>query len=708
MILNSIHIQNFKGLRDVVFEPGSFGCLVGENNAGKSSVLQATVYALSRPSQLPITLHYDPALPVTFTMAFSRVSEAQLLRLAGEHRSKIAALIVDEKLTLIVRYSPDQKCETTVMRRTPIEARYHDNAIGEMLAGKRSPAVYAAVADAFPEFINGLAENANIGVAKAHIGQAIAALPDNQFESIEGSLPTGMTSSITNLLPEPIYIAAVKNLGDDLKTTQTTPFGRLLGLLLEEMRPDLGQIRESLAHLNQLLNRVETDGAFADNRHPRVQGLEQRIEGFLKNNFPAIRLELSVPPPELRTILNSAQIFVDDGSRDLVDDKGDGIKRSLTFAILQTYVSYREEVTKAGEAIEDGELAARRPLLFLFEEPELYLHPRSQRILFDTLARISAENQVVVTTHSPLFFAPGVTAGFVRVAKHAGDPKPEGKLFPISLSLEPDKAEVFRLARFENADAAFFSRRVVLIEGESDDAFCKHIAKILQPEWCFDTQAIALVRVSGKGNFQKFRKFFEAFGLDVKLITDVDSLFDGYNHLGAPPALANTRAMALQAIDARIAALAMRAEPSTRQITDRVRSVSWRNRYEQAKAALRQVQANNMVDGPTIALIDGLFTWEQEVARVKVCQEDDAARAALTPLLDGLRAAGICVLSRGAIEDYYPAGAVGDQKPARAMHAITLLPDAASIAQVSYPLEPGRACELTEIFTSLFEPAEAA
>jgi putative ATP-dependent endonuclease of OLD family len=122
----------------------------------------------------------------------------------------------------------------------------------------------------------------------------------------------------------------------------------------------------------------------------------------------------------------------------------------------------------------------------LFEEPELYLHPRSQRILFATLGRISHTHQVVVTTHSSLFFAPGITASFVRVAKQDAAPKPVGQLFPVQFALDPTNAEVFRLTRFENTDAAFFSRRVVLFEGESDDAFCKHIAKILNPDWDFD------------------------------------------------------------------------------------------------------------------------------------------------------------------------------------------------------------------------------
>ena len=40
---------------------------------------------------------------------------------------------------------------------------------------------------------------------------------------------------------------------------------------------------------------------------------------------------------------------------------------------------------------------------FILEEPELYLHPQAQRSLFDSLQELSAENQVLLCTHSSSF-----------------------------------------------------------------------------------------------------------------------------------------------------------------------------------------------------------------------------------------------------------------------------------------------------------------
>ena len=157
-----------------------------------------------------------------------------------------------------------------------------------------------------------------------------------------------------------------------------------------------------------------------------------------------------------------------------------------------------------------GDITPSRPLCFLFEEPELYLHPRSQKILSDTLGSISKDHQVIVTTHSPLFFAPGITASFVRLAKKEASPKPVGILHPVDFELDIEQAQVFRLARFENADAGFFSTKVVLFEGESDDFFVRYIAKLLNADWDFDRANIALVELAARVIFKSLESFLNA------------------------------------------------------------------------------------------------------------------------------------------------------------------------------------------------------
>ncbi len=538
-----------------------------------------------------------------------------------------------------------------------------------------------------------------MAATKEFIAAAVRALPKDELEWAEAPLPSGIGTSISALLPEAIYIPAVKNFSDDLKATQSTPLGRLLGLLLEDMEPDLALIEQSLTQLNQLLNRITVDGRAQDRRHRKVRDLESLVEALLGRNFPVAKVELHIPPPELKTILNAAQIYVDDGSRDLVDNKGDGLRRSFAFALLQAYVLQLNAMRQG----QGGNVRAIKPLLFLFEEPELYLHPRSQRVLFNTLAKIAELHQVVVTTHSPLFFAPGVTASFVRVCKRAAVPKPIGILNPVNFSLDAKNSEVFHLARFENCDAAFFSGRVVLFEGESDDSYVKHISRLLNPSWDFDLSNVALVRVSGKGNFAKYRDFFAKFGIEVKIVADLDAIFDGYQHLGAGRAAAEARQLALRQIDECVARNHVVGQPNSRQIRRKLVQESYKSRYDEAKAALRAVQSGSPVDVGTIAALDRLFDWEQDLARELACRNDGAAARALVPLLDALRQDGVCVLSKGAIEEYYPVGmSAGGSKPDRSLRAASLVTCAEEAAALSVALADGRPVELVEVMQELF------
>lgn len=695
MILEQIDITNFKGLKASTFKATKFSCLVGENNAGKSTVLQAIVGALKQVS-LSSSQLYDPELCGEFKLTFSGITDADLERLGDSHRGKIEPLVVQGRFILIARCKAGEKVEYRILRKVPREARYRDESIELAFKGKRGNAIRAALEERYPEFVaNAPGDLGTIGKATEYLQQCLAALGEQELEIVDGPLPSGMAPSISALMPEPIYIPAVKNLADDMKTTQSTSFGRLLGLLLEDMEPDLARISESLLTLDTLLNRITRDGVRSDERHEKVRSLESLVEEILCQNFPSAKVELAIPPPQLRAILNTAEIYIDDGSRDLIENKGDGIKRSLTFALLQAYVQKQRERAAEG--------AAQRPLLFLFEEPELYLHPRSQKVLFDTLAAISSTHQVIVTTHSPLFFAPGVTAGFTRVAKEASAPKPIGVLYPIDFALDKASAEVFRLARFENADAAFFSTRVVLFEGQSDDSYLKHVARKLNADWDFERKSVGLVRVDGKGNFGKYRAFFQSFGMKVLVVADLDALFKDYEHLGADEASNAIRADVIQKIDARIQETGLAATPSASQIRDRFNRHSFKEKYANARAGLRNMHATRVVDDEALAQLDSLFSWESELTRCLACREDPVCAMTIVPLLDHLRTQGICVLSKGAIEEYYPEGCPADgSKPSRALKAASMVETEAHAAALSQPLGPGRSPELQQILAELF------
>ena len=167
----------------------------------------------------------------------------------------------------------------------------------------------------------------------------VSTLDEDLFESHDIPLPTGIDNSIRSILPEPIYIPAVKDLSDDLKTKESASFGKLLNILLGVIEDDLVEATETFENLRRKLNRViKEDGTIVDDRMDRVIEIEKTIQENLQETFRDVAIELEIPPPEIKTVLSNATIIADDGVRGPIDNKGDGFKRAITFSILRSYV----------------------------------------------------------------------------------------------------------------------------------------------------------------------------------------------------------------------------------------------------------------------------------------------------------------------------------------------------------------------------------
>src|SRR5436305_2063795 len=100
MEMSNLRIANFKGLRDLEMPLSRFGCLIGENNAGKSSILQALALFFSG-SPLPKTHFFDEGKEIRIEIKFSHIGEEDINRLAEEHRERIKAITPGGGLTLV-------------------------------------------------------------------------------------------------------------------------------------------------------------------------------------------------------------------------------------------------------------------------------------------------------------------------------------------------------------------------------------------------------------------------------------------------------------------------------------------------------------------------------------------------------------------------------------------------------------------------------
>lgn len=699
MILSHIAVKNYKGLQQAECKLSDFVCAVGENNAGKSSLLQSLLLFING-TKLSRTDFYNPDEEILITLILTDVTSESLSSLTEEHRTKIEPYVQNETLVLARRYATDGSSKLRVVTSVPRDEKYRAERLDIFFKGKTGQEIGMALLKFYPETTTEekAAKISTQKAAKEVIKEFVSSLRADQMMPDDVPLPTGIDNSIRSLMPEPVYIPAVKDLSDDLKTKESASFGKLLNILLDVIEDDLTEAAETFENLRKKLNRVVLeDGTILDERMERVKAIENTIQDNLQETFQNVSIELEIPPPHIKTVLSNASIIANDGVRGPIENKGDGFKRAITFSILRSYVQLSQD--RAWRKDGNDTRPSRGKFLFLFEEPELYLHPHAQNILYNALALISAKHQVVVTTHSPFFFSADETKTFVKVKKecHANLPKPIGKCYVIDLT-DINEKDKFQIISFESSNLAFFSSRIVLVEGDSELIVLPHIAQLLNSQWNFKSTSINMIKISGKSSFKRYKNFFAQFDVDVAMIADLDVLVNGFEKLEPSDSAINLRTNLLQEVDAIIDAENQLPKPSDRLLKEEFQ----RERSQRIYADIRSAKKKGNQD-EVVRLLEMFFSFERTKPRLEVLK--DASRANILrlkrDLLAELRNQHVYILEKGAIEAYYPVSITGSDKPTKAQILCNSISTADSARALSEQID-NRGTTMSE-FDAIFQ-----
>lgn len=695
--MNSLTVKNFRGLKNVKIPLSSFVCIIGENNSGKSSLLLALYYFL-KGKPISDKYFFDKSKPIKIELEISEITEEDLLRLKEEHRTKLIKEIEDDALKLVRKYNGG-KNELLVKKLVPIDERFDDKVIKDVLSGKRGGNVQKAMEEHLPEFADHFDGISTHDPAKEIVASIIKEMDESLKVEKEKSLPSGIPNSITALLPEPIYISAVKNLTDDAKTSSSATFGKIIKVLLDLIdEEEIKEVVDSLNKIDKYFNKIKNeDGTESEeDRLEKLKQLERISNDFLDDNFPNTSLEINVSPPDIEDLFSSSTVLIDDGVKGDIETKGDGLKRAVIFTLLRTYNEIKETST-----------THRKPYIFLFEEPELYLHPASQKILFEALCNLAKDDSpVITTTHSPIFFTLDHTGTFVKM-KRIDATAPYCEPFFVDIKEDLDKYDLIRIISFENNNAAFFSRKVLFVEGDSDLQFIKHISKILNEEWDFDTKNIPIIVIHGKGNALKYKEFFESFEIEVHMLFDLDIIVKDFHQLDVPKEIKEQRTALMEEVTKIAESEGIDGSPSRRRDVERVTSRhSVLEKYMKVKEIVETAYSSRFIDGEEAKIFmefsSHIFSIERDKVLKLIIHSDEYDLEMKDVLISSLREQNIYVLSKGELEDYYPEEIEGKNKWEKAVKACELLLTKDHILEVC-PIIPGYdKTELEFIFEKIF------
>lgn len=169
------------------------------------------------------------------------------------------------------------------------------------------------------------------------------------------------------------------------------------------------------------------------------------------------------------------------------------------------------------EAYGRGELKGG---VVIIDEPELHLHYQFQHEYLQVLRELNKTQncQYILVTHSESLIN-SRTINSVR--RFAMDEKGQTKIF--SPNLTSDQKSLIKILDNSRSTYAFFAKKVVLVEGDTDRYF---VRAIIQALYRLLEQEIAVLHIGGKGEFVKWRALFASFGLNVFSIADFDYLIN--------------------------------------------------------------------------------------------------------------------------------------------------------------------------------------
>jgi putative ATP-dependent endonuclease of OLD family len=465
LTLSQLKLNNFRSVKEETFWFQSLSVLIGQNNTGKTNVLDAISILLEGTGR-DVTREefFDPTNDFLIEGKVSGVGE-YLDILDPRHRPRIAGCIDNEGFITIRRVG-----NPTALTLSQIQIR-----------------------------------NTATGV----------------FDT-----PTGIDAAIRQILPEIVRVKPLADVADEVSGKSTSSLTKILTQISNEIetqaQPPLDQAYEVA---NALLNVLADPTDPAKEQDQRVRALieiEGRVTRYLQETFPKGKVRLKIEMPSVKQILGGVDVLLHDGALwQPYYRQGHGIQRVLLLSMLRALVL---------ELRERPENAVRRPFMLLMEEPELFLYPLAQEQMRDALESISALNQVIYATHSPLLLAPNRLQGLVRLhkvsypetnreqTKVVGTPMPEEML-------EHEK-DILTILNLQRSAHIFFADTVILVEGEAD----RHLHRAAFQK-LFDTtlelEDIALVEIGGKDRLTRLKRILKHVCPRVLAIVDVDYIWEG-------------------------------------------------------------------------------------------------------------------------------------------------------------------------------------
>ncbi|EIA08635.1 ATP-dependent nuclease [Flavobacterium frigoris] len=525
MKIHSLNISGFKRLKNVkiLFADATF--LIGQNNCGKSSTIKAIETLLSGKKQLSSSDYHSILDQETNEVKVDTntiILEAEFRNLPIEaqtwrgFKGRIFNYVVPadiEETGLSVTYRKTYELGKDVI----IEFKSKIRSIKEEFVECKKPQDYInnglpqeIIEEFFPEL------ESNIGKSKSSLEKLD--LIDEIWEISEEENwfqnPGGIPGNVLKMLPRflliPIDVGIHEIQGAGSGVLSTT-----LSELFQTVREHSEHFKNAQIHLDNLAKELDPK----DN-NSEFGKMMTELNNVLSSIFPDSKLHATTSLSDPSSLKPSFNVEMSSNIKTSVDNQGTGMVRAAVFGMLryrQLWLSKKED-------------EHARSIIICFEEPETYLHPSAANQMRDAIYELSSQSaQIISSTHSPYLI--DISRKPKQVLNRMFDCGNHVDCNSFSVSekflelQENQKDYVKMLLKIDNyISRIFFTKHVVIIEGDTEDILIKETLKRLDKlKYLRILSDFEIIKARGKASIIGLVKYLTSMGINPIVVHDKDS-----------------------------------------------------------------------------------------------------------------------------------------------------------------------------------------
>lgn len=532
MRLRRFEVTNYKCIARASLEWEDILVLIGENNAGKSTILSAIAAFLSgsaiKDSSLFRRHQTDAANAIELVGHFDSLSEDEKAQVAVRGRMNGDSWILKKRYW----FEPGEEGEAGGWK----EQLFSFSSTERITGWPLNDATWAAFPDEYEPLIAALPNRParpNAALKEALREVVRQQRPDWVLQDAPDWVPNpggggNWKSNANSILPRAIFVKAVQEASDETNAKDASTYGKLVNLIVERSLARRQEMADLQAAVDKVLALFRPDDANPGQQAQEVRDLQDRINTSL-NEVVGGKARIRTEAPELRSmVLPSTSLVIRDehaGIDTEVGHQGHGLQRTLVITLLQLLADAQAQAAAGQQPV------PQRSTVLLIEEPELYLHPQMERLMRDVLHKLAAHpsTQVACCTHSPVFLdIAGNHRAIVRMFKTANG---DSAAHQVTQDLfagpvhQVEKARLQTVARFHpTVNELFFAKSVVLLEEGSAIAAFERGADLMG---LFQRhkrlrREVTLVDCNGKKNIPPFQRVLNAFQIPYRVVHDAD------------------------------------------------------------------------------------------------------------------------------------------------------------------------------------------